>query len=71
MFDGLIVTEMEKSRRVNLTDLLNISVIWIEMVTVIFQLKKRHRDHLRLVNRGQGECSENGIYVKNRIYKNA
>ena len=67
MFDGLTETEMEKSRRVNLMDLLNISVILIEMVTVIFQLKKRHKDHLRFVNEGQGECGENGTYVKNRI----
>lgn len=71
MFDGLTGTGMEKSRRVNLTDLLNISVIWIEMVMVIFRLKKRHRVRLLVVNEGQGECSENGIYVKNRIYNDA
>jgi hypothetical protein len=67
LFDGLTETGMRKSRRVNLMDPRSTSVIWIEMVTVIFQMKKRHRDRLRVVNEGQGECRENGIYVKNRI----
>ena len=43
LFDALTRTVTEKCQRVNLTDLLNISVNWIETATVTFQLKKHHK----------------------------
>jgi len=44
LFDALTGTQTEKSRRVNLTDLPSISVIWTEMVMVISPLRKLRKD---------------------------
>jgi len=43
LFGALTRTVTEKFRRLNLTDLLSISVNWIKMATVTFQLKKHHK----------------------------
>ena len=43
LFDALTRTVTEKSRRVNLTDLPGISIVWIEMVMGISPLKKHRK----------------------------